>query len=106
MDMKTIISFVIILVLFVAPAFASGTPSDTNAVKVISTKRYIFYFKADKRLIGGTVEVFDMNQNLVGTENILQAKTIVDFFELSAGKYIIKIKKGAEEFVYPYVNQQ
>jgi len=98
MGMKTIISFVIILVLFVAPAFASGTPSDTNAVKVISTKRYIFYFKADKRLIGGTVEV--------GTENILQAKTIVDFFELSAGKYIIKIKKGAEEFVYPYVNQQ
>jgi hypothetical protein len=102
--MKTIVSLIVIIVLFATPTFASGTPAD--AVKVLSTKRYIFYFKADKRLIGGTVEIFDKNQHLVGTEKIIQAKTIVDFFNLSAGNYTIKIKKGIEEFVYPYVNQQ
>ena len=97
-------TLVIVFVLFAVPSFA--TPGQSDAVHVLSTKRYIFYFKVEKELIGGSVQVFDKGEKMVATAKIEHAKNIVDFFYLPAGIYNVKIKKGAEEFVFPYVNGQ
>jgi hypothetical protein len=102
--MKTTIkTLVVILVLFAAPSFAAA-PKPIELVHVLSTKRYIFHFKVDKALIGGTVSVFDGNQKLIMDAPISQNKNIIDFFQLSAGYYTIKIVKGDKQIVFEYVN--
>ncbi len=103
--MNSIVKILVIaFALLAIPSFASPGPND--AVHVLSTKRYIFYFKVEKDLIGGSVEVIDRSQEVVATAKIERAKNIVDFFYLPAGKYSIKIRKGAAEFIFPYVNVQ
>ena len=105
--MKNIVKVLVIafaFALLAVPSFA--TPKPANHVHVLSTKRYIFYFKVEKELIGGFVEVLDGSQQVVAAARIGSARNVVDFFYLPAGIYTIKIKQGDEEFIFPYVNVQ
>jgi hypothetical protein len=63
---NTIKALVIIFAFFATPSFAASQP--TEPVKVISTRRYVFQYKVEKEIIGGTVEILDANQTLVRTE--------------------------------------
>jgi hypothetical protein len=104
--MKTITkSLIIAIVLLAAPSFAAIS-SRVDSVHVLSVKRYIFHFKVDKSLIGAKVEVFNHKNDMVLTETVAHAKTIVDFFELPAGNYTIKITKGTTEYTYEYINRE
>jgi hypothetical protein len=89
---------------FAAPAFAA--PAKGESVHILSTKRYIFYFKVEKNLIGATVEVVNSENKVVATEKVESTKKIIDFFYLAAGTYTVKIKKDAEVFSYTYENVQ
>jgi hypothetical protein len=97
-------TLVIAFALLAVPSFA--TPRPANPVRILSTKRYIFYFKVEKELIGGSIEVVDSCQQVVATARIERVKNVVDFFYLPAGVYNVKIKQGDEEFIFPYVNTQ
>lgn len=103
--MKSIFTFAIAaLSLISVPSVAAHTKSES--VQVLSTKRYVFYFKVDKKLVGGTAEVLNADQQVVATMTLEHPKNIVDFFYLAPGTYTIKIKKGTEEFSFIYENKE
>jgi len=99
---KIITTLVIAFAFFATPSLAAPAPNES--IHVLSIKRYVFQFKVDKELIGATVEIFDECDTLIRTETVSHVRNIVDFFELSAGTYVIKIKKGSEEYVFEYLN--
>jgi hypothetical protein len=102
--MKKINLTILFLSLVLSAAFAENGEKKEQ-VKVLSTKREIFYFKVEKKLIGATVEILDENQQVVKTEQIVNKKTIIDFFFLEDGNYTVSIKKDCEQFNFKYTNR-
>jgi hypothetical protein len=101
--MKTVINILIGVFMVVAiPTLAAPKPSD--CIRVVSTKRYLFHFKADKALLGACIEIRDDQQRVVQTEQIRQVKMIIDFFTLRPGNYTIVIEKDGRELSFPYAN--
>jgi len=81
---------------------AMGALGDPGPVKVLSTKRDIFYFKVDKEYVGALLEVFDKNGNKVIEQRIDKRKVIVDFYYDQPGRYDIRISHGSIERLYVY----
>ena len=99
--MKTLKLTLAILVITAAGAFAkAGNPQ--NLVRVLSVKRDIFYFKVCQSFIGGTLEVYKENGELIFSDKIQNHKAILDFYYQETGLYEIKIKKGDREVSFGY----
>jgi len=79
----------------------SATLKDTPVV-VLSTSHDIFYFKICKTMVGGTVEVYNPEGKMVGTQNLDNRKLIIDFFDMAPGNYTIKVKKENIEETFTY----
>ena len=103
--MRTIINILALVCLIVAIPCV-GAPKPSEGIRVISTKRYLFDFKAAKTLMGATVEVRDDQQNIVLTDKVREVRTIIDFFALRPGNYTIDICKDDREFLFLYLNQE
>jgi hypothetical protein len=73
-----------------------------NAVRVLSVKRDIFYFKVCQSFIGGTIEIYGKDGKLAFSNKIVSHKAIVDFYFQEPGTYEIKIKKDDREVSYDY----
>jgi hypothetical protein len=91
--------FLIIIILTTTSAFAAQ--SDPQ-VKILSTTSDIFYFKVDKDLIGGEVEIIARDGEMLGSQTISKKRTLIDFYSLEPGSYTIIITKGDlhKEFHY------
>ncbi|HEY5823778.1 MAG TPA: hypothetical protein VIT44_05410, partial [Cyclobacteriaceae bacterium] len=88
--MKKVI-FALALIISFYSSF-SATRKETPVV-VLSTSHDIFYFKICKAMIGGKVEVYSPEGEVVGTQNLDNRKLIIDFFDMAPGDYTIKVKK-------------
>jgi hypothetical protein len=98
--MKNVIGLftILMLVTFTTVARPKGK------VKIIALKSHSVYFKVDKSFIGGSVEVYDANQNLLESEELPHTHTMVFFHEKPSGKYFIKVKKGEKTIEFGYVH--
>jgi hypothetical protein len=105
MKNRVILIFALALMVSALSSQAGTAPSKYD-VKVISTKRYIFYFKVDKRLIGANVQILDENQKEVSSEMVLRSRMILDFFFLRPGNYTVRISKDGAAVSFPYANQE
>lgn len=90
-----------VAVLLIA-ASTMGAFGDPGPVKVISTKREIFYFKVDKEFTGSLLEVFDAEGNKVIEQRIDKRRVIVDFYYDQPGQYIIKVSNDNKEEIFVY----
>jgi len=97
--MKKVI-FTLALIISFYSSF-STTRKDTPVV-VLKTSHDIFYFKICKTMIGGKVEVYSPEGNVVGTQNLDNRKLIIDFFDMAPGDYTIKVKKENTEETFTY----
>lgn len=99
--MKKLNTLIAVLI-FVSASTALAKTQTHREVEVLSTRLDIFYFKVCKTFIGATIEIYDENGNQIMNEAINAQKSIVDFYNESAGHYTIVIKKGkqVEEFSY------
>ena len=70
--------------------------------KILSTKQHELYFKVSKSILGGTVEVYDAQQNCMEAEELPHTHTMICFEEMPKGVYIIRVRKGdmCSEFKY------
>lgn len=90
-----------IAVMMVTMAF---TKEESPSIKILSTKRHILYFKCSRDLIGANIEVENERHQSVASERVKDAKTLVDFFFLPPGNYIVKVKKDDVEIDIDYMN--
>ncbi|MBL7859827.1 MAG: hypothetical protein JNJ65_01615 [Cyclobacteriaceae bacterium] len=95
-----------VIILLVVSVFTTASAEDsTSWVKVLSKKRSVLYFKNSKDLIGATIEIENEDHDLIESILVESKRTIVDFFYLAPGAYLVKIKKGGKEYVIEYLNK-
>ena len=99
--MKTLKLTLAVLIITAAGAFAEGN-NPQQMVRVLSVKRDIFYFKIGRSFIGGKLEVYSENGELIFSDKLTSHKAIVDFYFQDAGLYEIKIKKNDQEVSFGY----
>ena len=98
-----------ILALFVLTTTLSVSYADTKpkkeAVVVVSDSYDMFTFKADKKFLGATIEVYNSNNTLTGKEFVFHRKMVIDFYYLPADTYRIKIKKDNELLEFQFIKE-
>jgi len=99
MNMKKII-FALALMMSFYSSF--GVPLKDTPVVILGRSHDIFYFKIGKAMVGGTVEVYSPEGNVIGTQNLDNRKLIIDFFDMAPGYYTIKVKKEGTEETFTY----
>jgi hypothetical protein len=100
--MKMIIT---VLLLLVGAASYSRSDPHTKMV-ILSNKNHVLYFKVDKSLVGGIVEIYNENNVLLESDELPHTHTIIYFDEMPRGCYIVKVKKGDMLLEFSYENFQ
>jgi hypothetical protein len=98
--MKKGIVLIALLVTVSTMSFANHDPS--KEAVILSTKNNVVYFKVDKSFVGGIVEVYDVNNNLLEGDTLPDTHTMIYFDEMPAGHYTVKITKGDEAVWFEY----
>ncbi|MBX2960946.1 MAG: hypothetical protein KF687_00455 [Cyclobacteriaceae bacterium] len=104
--MKTFVNiFLASAVLFGGIGTAKASSTD-EVVDVIDSKyRNLFMFKADRKFIGASVEVYYANGDLITIQQLEKRKMIIDFCDVKFGEYTIRLKKGNDVQEYHYVKK-
>ena len=87
----TILAFAITLT--TTNVMAKGKPTADKSVVVLLANENVFQFKVKSEIIGGVVEVYDATEKLLAMEELTEREMRIDFIDLPAGKYTIKVKK-------------
>jgi len=98
--MKKVIVLIAFLVTVSTMSFAR--PKQCNEAVILSNKNNVVYFKVDRSFIGGTVEIYDANKNLMEGDMLTHTHTMVYFDEMPAGHYIVRVTKDAETVEFGY----
>jgi hypothetical protein len=98
--MKKGIALIALLVTISTMSFANSKPC--KEVVILSTKNNVLYFKVDKSFIGGIVEIYDANNNLLEGDTLPDIYTMIYFDEMPAGHYTVKVKKGDKVVEFEY----
>ena len=101
--MKNLAALLIVTMLTASVSLAKSN-DDGSDVKIITVKSHSVYFKVKRAFVGGTVEIYDANQNLLESEGLPHTHTMVFFDNKPSGTYFIKVKKGNKTVEFGYVN--
>ena len=102
--MKNAAALLVALILTVSICHAVSVYPNSTEVKIIAVKSHAVYFKVNESFVGGTVEVYDVNEKLLEAERLPQAHSMVLFHEKPSGKYMIKVKKGNKTVEFGYIH--
>lgn len=103
--MKTLFKSLFVPILLITASAVQAAPREEVVDVVPSKYKNLFVFKAERKFVGGTVEVYYSNGDLVTTHTIEKRKMIIDFCDVKFGEYTIRIKKGNEVEEYRYVKK-
>ena len=84
-------------------ASATEVKFGSESVSVVSSKyKNLFIFKAKKKFVGATVEIYSSNGEMVTSQHLQKRKMIINFCDVRYDTYIIRIAKGnnIQEFKY------
>jgi hypothetical protein len=98
--MKKGIALIVLLVTLSTMSFAISKPC--KEAVILSTKNNVVYFKVDKSFVGGVVEIYDVNDNLLEGDTLPDTHTMIYFDEMPAGHYTVKVKKDDKEVEFEY----
>jgi hypothetical protein len=101
--MKTLIKLIflgVLTVLLSIAAMAKEPPKrwDNSG----SRNKNIVIYKADKKLVGGKVLIFQADGNIVAEQVLQKRKLLIDFDSMQHGSYTVRIMKGdlVDEFIF------
>ena len=77
----------------VIPSPARETKSK-DPIHLLSSRMNVFYFKVDRELIGGEIEIYTQEGVKLLTQKVQRRKILIDFYYENPGKYIIQFSKG------------
>ena len=91
--MKTLITLVVAFVFLTTDSHRLPSLMMTTIIGHGKNKS-LFVFKAKKKFVGATVEVYSSQGKLVTTQNLHKRKMIIDFADVKKDTYTIRIVKG------------
>jgi hypothetical protein len=101
--MKTLIKIIFLGVLTVLLSIAAMANEPVKKWEPSGSKNKNFIvYKANRKMVGGRVEILQMNGMRIGEQTLHKRKLFMDFGNMKSGSYIIRISKGAlvEEFTF------
>lgn len=101
--MKTLGTLFTITLVLLSISLTAAPVQDDSIQVVEARQKNLFVFKVDRSLMGGEVEVYHSNGDLVTALELNKRKTIIDFCDVKFGVYTIKVIKDGvviEEFIY------
>jgi hypothetical protein len=101
--MKTLIKLFFLGVLTVLLSIAATAKEPVKKWEPAGSKnRNLIVYKADKKLVGGKVEILQANGSVIAEQILQKRKLLIDFDSMKVGAYIIRITKGefTSEFTY------
>ncbi len=100
--MKNFLKTILLILLISSSAgiasFAATNPVDGKEVK----EKNLFVLKANKKLLGASVEVIHSNGDVVTAQILAKRKMIIDFSDVKEGSYTIRITKGKQQEEFQY----
>lgn len=99
--MKTLIALAVAFI-FLTSDSRAAVPSDETILGHGKNKS-LFVFRAKKKFVGATVEVYSSQGKLVTAQNLSKRKMIIDFGDVTRDVYTIRIVKGAETKEFQFV---
>lgn len=102
--MKLLITFLVAA--FVSISATTHASGHGETLKVGGSKhRTFFVFKAQKKFVGATVEVFTSQGALLTSQPLARRKMIIDFGNATTDTYTIRITKGEAQREFQYIKQ-
>jgi hypothetical protein len=70
--------------------------------KVVGNEENYFVLKMARKYVGADVQIYKNNGELIGRQKLINRKITIDFSEVKAGIYVIRVSKDntTEEFTY------
>ena len=80
----------------------AATARDKEKEPKEGKEKNIFVFKADRKLVGGRVEILRENGAVLSEQILRKRKMIIDFEDVKDGEYTIRVIKGekVQEFTF------
>src|SRR5687768_1709473 len=93
--MKTLFKLFILGVLSVFLTIAATAGEPTGKWEPAGSKnKNLMVFKADKKMIGAKVEIFQQDGAIIAEQILRKKKLLIDFATLKEGSYTVRITKG------------
>jgi len=89
--MKTLIALVVAFI--ITTGTTAVVARDSNVVGHTKNKS-LFVFKAKKKFVGATVEIYTSQGKLLTTQSMSKRKMVIDFGDVTEDTYTIRIVKG------------
>src|SRR5689334_6376123 len=90
------------LVLAMTSSFATEVTRGESGSTASSRNKNLFVFKAKKKFVGATVEIYTSNGEMITSQHLQKRRMIISFSDVQYDTYTIRIAKGnnAKEFQY------
>ena len=101
--MRTLIKIIFAGVLTVLLSMAATAKEPVKKWEPAGSKnKNLIVYKADKKMIGGKVEILQANGVVLAEQILQKRKLLIDFNSMRLGEYTIRITKGDEvrEFTF------
>jgi hypothetical protein len=100
--MKTLIKIFFLGVLTVLLSMAAMAKEAPKKWEPAGSKKNFIVYKADRKMIGGKVEILYANGHRVAEQVLAKRKVYIDFENMKLGSYIVRITKGdtVQEFTF------
>ncbi|MBL0742111.1 hypothetical protein [Chryseolinea lacunae] len=104
--MKLLITFLVAALVSISATTHASSSGHGETLKVGGSKhRTFFVFKAQKKFVGATVEVFTSQGALLTSQALERRKMIIDFGNATTDTYTIRITKGEAQREFQYIKQ-
>ena len=99
--MKTVVKIALFGALTLLLSYAAMAKEPAKKWEPAGKNRNLIIFKADKKLVGGKVEILS-DGKLIGEQVLQKRKLLIDFESMKLGSYVVRISKDGHvtEFVY------
>jgi len=77
----------------------------TEAIRGVSEKPVWFMLKMNKQFVGGEVQVYSGGSALILSQKMKKRKVSIDFSQVMAGEYIVRVLKGNEQQEYHFLKK-
>ena len=100
--MKTVVKVVLFGALTVLLSYVAMAKEPAKKWEPAGKGKNLIIYKADKKLVGGKVEIRSEDGKLIGEQVLQKRKLLIDFESMKLGSYVVRISKGEHitEFTY------
>jgi hypothetical protein len=97
--------WLVLICLVSLPLFVSANTGTNDKAKQAGNEENYFVLKMARKYVGADVQIYKNSGELVGRQKLINRKITIDFSEVKAGIYVIRVSKDNTTEEYTYVKK-